>query len=72
MQTFEASCLHVALKFKISDLLATVSPPSAGMHIDKISQNTGVDKGKLTRILRLLASKHVYTEGLVVYFITNS
>jgi len=45
---------------KIPDIL--MEQPN-GMHIADIATRTGVDKDKLSRILRLLASTHIFREG---------
>jgi hypothetical protein len=50
----------VALTNKIPDILHE-SP--SGVHISELEKRTGVDAGKLGRILRLLATKHVFKEG---------
>ena len=33
------------------------------MHISEVAKRTGVDEDKLARILRLLASTHIFREG---------
>jgi len=33
------------------------------MHISDLERRTGVDHKKLGRVLRLLATRHVFTEG---------
>ena len=60
MQLHEPHCLHVALTLKLPDLLME---QTNGMHIAEIAKKTGVDEDKLGRILRLLASTHVFREG---------
>ncbi|KAG6916946.1 hypothetical protein DXG01_004633 [Tephrocybe rancida] len=58
--TYEPTALNVVVTFKIPDILQ--EKPS-GMHIAEIGQKAGIDKGKLGRIMRLLASKHIFREG---------
>ena len=60
MQIHEPNCLRVALTLKLPDIL--MEQPN-GMHISEIANKTGVDEDKLGRILRLLASTHVFREG---------
>ena len=59
-KTFETNCLNVALTFKIPDVLK--EKPN-GMHISEIGNKTGLEERKAGRILRLLATKHVFREG---------
>ena len=59
-KTYETNCLNVALTFKIPDLLK--EKPS-GMHISEIGEKTGLEERKAGRILRLLATNHVFREG---------
>ncbi|TFK39899.1 S-adenosyl-L-methionine-dependent methyltransferase [Crucibulum laeve] len=59
MGFYEPACLHVVLTFKIPDILQT--KPS-GMHVSDLAKASGVEQGKLCRILRLLASKHCFRE----------
>ncbi|KAG6916944.1 hypothetical protein DXG01_004631 [Tephrocybe rancida] len=60
LNTYEPTALNVVITFKIPDILQ--EKPS-GMHIAEIGQKAGVDKGKLGRIMRLLASKNIFREG---------
>ncbi|KAJ7512101.1 S-adenosyl-L-methionine-dependent methyltransferase [Mycena galericulata] len=59
MSVFEPSCLHVAISFKIPDIL---QEKPAGMHVTEISKRTGIEQEKLARILRLLATGHCFRE----------
>lgn len=59
-QFYEPACLQVALSNKVPDILQE-SP--SGVSISELGRRTGVDEGKLGRILRLLAAKHVFQEG---------
>ncbi|TFK22818.1 S-adenosyl-L-methionine-dependent methyltransferase [Coprinopsis marcescibilis] len=61
-------CLNVALKFKIADVL--LNEPN-GMHINDLSRKLGLDPNKLGRILRLLATKHVFREVTHNVFANN-
>ncbi|KAF8058207.1 S-adenosyl-L-methionine-dependent methyltransferase [Lyophyllum atratum] len=56
---YEPACLNVVLRFKISDIL---QGKPCGMHISEIGKISGVDQGKIGRILRLLASRHCFQE----------
>ena len=56
----ESGCLQVAIEGRIADLLA--EKPD-GIHIGELSSRTGIDVDKLGRILRLLASRHIFAES---------
>jgi hypothetical protein len=64
-QIYEPGCLHVAVTFKIPDLL---QEKPQGMHISELGPKSGIEPTKLGRILRLLASKHIFHEGAVFAF----
>ncbi|KAJ6590637.1 S-adenosyl-L-methionine-dependent methyltransferase [Mycena vulgaris] len=59
LTALEPSCLRVALKFKVPDILH--QKPS-GMHAVDIGKICGVEPSKLARILRLLSAKHCFRE----------
>jgi hypothetical protein len=52
--------MNVAITFKIADIL---EEKPEGMHISEIGKRAGIDSQKLGRILRLLATRHVFREG---------
>ena len=52
--------MNVAITFKIADIL---EEQPEGMHISEIGKRSGIDTEKLGRILRLLATRHVFREG---------
>ena len=64
-KAFETNCLNVALSRKIPDVLLKENP--TGMHVSEIGGKTGLEEGKAGRILRLLATKHVFQEGSFLY-----
>ncbi|KAF9563367.1 S-adenosyl-L-methionine-dependent methyltransferase [Agrocybe pediades] len=68
MGYFEAVCINIALKFKIADLL---QEKPEGMHISEIGERTGVEELKIGRVLRLLATKHVFREVSENVFANN-
>ena len=37
------------------------------MHVSEIGEKTGLEEGKAGRVLRLLATKHVFQEGSSLY-----
>ena len=63
-KAFEINCLNVALTFKIPDVL---KEKPTGMHISEIGEKTGLEERKAGRILRLLATNHVFREGSCLY-----
>lgn len=60
MAQFDGSCLRVATESHIAEILA--GHPN-GLHAKQISEKTGIESGKLARIMRLLATKHCFIEG---------
>ncbi|KAG6898928.1 hypothetical protein C0993_002611 [Termitomyces sp. T159_Od127] len=60
MQFYEPACLRIVITFKIPDILQ--EQPS-GMHVKEIGERAGINHGKLSRIMRLLATKHIFREG---------
>ncbi|XP_006460601.1 hypothetical protein AGABI2DRAFT_117542 [Agaricus bisporus var. bisporus H97] len=56
---YEPACIRIALENKIHDIL---DETPSGIHVSELERRTGVDGGKLGRILRLLATKHVFQE----------
>ena len=67
----ESASLEVITEGKIADFL--VDKPE-GLHIDELAKLSGLDSGKLGRILRMLATKHCFSEGtrLVLMSLSNS
>lgn len=59
MGSYEPACLNVAITFKIADIL---QKKPQGMHVSEIGKISGLDERKLGRILRLLATKHIFRE----------
>lgn len=51
----------MAVSAKLSDLL--LDKPD-GVSVEDLSKASGVEAGKLGRIMRLLATRHVYREGM--------
>ncbi|KAH8647766.1 S-adenosyl-L-methionine-dependent methyltransferase [Xylariales sp. PMI_506] len=65
----ESRALHIAAKHRIPELVAANG--DKGVHIDQLARSTGIEKGKLSRILRALASEHVFREVTPYYFANN-
>jgi len=59
----EPASLLVVTEHKIADLL--LDKPE-GVPATELATKSGLDAGKLTRILRLLATKHCFREGTQV------
>ncbi|KAF4564046.1 hypothetical protein EYR36_003297 [Pleurotus pulmonarius] len=64
----EPVCMRVALDAKITDRL--LDKPK-GLHVDELGRLSDQDPGKLGRILRTLATNHVYTEVAPNVFANN-
>lgn len=56
----EPASFRTIIHHKIADQL---DGKPDGLHVDELAKHSGVDKNKLYRILRFLATKHVFTEG---------
>lgn len=70
MGGYELACLRAVMEFKIADILQE-SPSSSGLHISDIGKKAGIEEGKLGRVLRLLASKHIFREVSANVFANN-
>ena len=57
----EPACMLVVSDAKIADLL--LNKPE-GVRVEALAEQSGLDAGKLGRILRLLATKHCFKEGI--------
>ncbi|KAF9040755.1 S-adenosyl-L-methionine-dependent methyltransferase [Panaeolus papilionaceus] len=68
MAVFETGCLNVVSTFKIPDVLQT---KPEGMHISEIAEKTGLEPRKIGRVLRLLSTRHVFTEVSENVFANN-
>ncbi|KAH7874886.1 S-adenosyl-L-methionine-dependent methyltransferase [Lentinula edodes] len=64
----EAACLSVVTEARMADLL--LDQP-AGLPASKLADIAGIHAGKLTRILRLLATKHCFKEVQPGVFANN-
>ncbi|KAI0541762.1 S-adenosyl-L-methionine-dependent methyltransferase [Xylaria digitata] len=56
-QYLESRALHIAAEHRIADVLDKQS-----LHTSDIAQRIGIETGKLSRILRLLTSQHIFYE----------
>jgi hypothetical protein len=58
----------VALNAKVADLL---EGKTEGLPLDELAKKSGIEKSKLGRVLRYLAAKHVFQEGLGKHFVSG-
>ena len=58
--SFEWACVGVVIRAKVADALEQY--PN-GLHVDELSKLVNLEKGKLARVLRLLATKGCFIEG---------
>ncbi|KAF5339494.1 hypothetical protein D9757_014699 [Collybiopsis confluens] len=65
---YEPSALLVVCNAKVADIL--LSKPD-GMHISEIAKASGLDQGKLGRIIRMLVTKHCFREVKPDVFANN-
>jgi hypothetical protein len=68
MVHFGPACMHVAIQERISDIL--LDNPN-GLSVAELANKTGIDSGKLRRILRALATKHCFREVRPDVFTNN-
>ncbi len=64
MQVCERACLEVAVECKIADLLRN---KPEGIHVNELGNATGIEPGKLGRVMRYLATTHMFQEGRIQY-----
>lgn len=55
------ACLRVVCETNAAGYLADAG--AEGLHVSDLAIKAGVESGKLARVLRLLASRHVFREG---------
>lgn len=60
MVQFGPACIRVAIQGRISDIL--IDYPQ-GLSVTELAKKTGIDSGKLRRVLRALATRHCFREG---------
>lgn len=58
--SFESACVGVVTRAKVADVLERFPK---GLHVDELAGLVHLEKGKLARVLRLLATKGCFTEG---------
>ncbi|PCH41151.1 S-adenosyl-L-methionine-dependent methyltransferase [Wolfiporia cocos MD-104 SS10] len=67
---FISRALHVAIQARVAEILADADP-TKGMSAALISEKTGINEQKLTRVLRTLCTVHVFNEVRDGYFANN-
>ncbi|PCH41150.1 S-adenosyl-L-methionine-dependent methyltransferase, partial [Wolfiporia cocos MD-104 SS10] len=67
---FLSRALHVAIQARVAEILADADP-TKGMSAALISEKTGINEQKLTRVLRALCSIYVFNEVRDGYFANN-
>jgi hypothetical protein len=60
----EPGCMDVIMAYKIPDILRD---QQAGVHIADIAKRTGLEEHRLGRIMRLLATKHIFRESMDLF-----
>ncbi|KAH0826050.1 S-adenosyl-L-methionine-dependent methyltransferase [Lanmaoa asiatica] len=66
--SFEWACVGVVLRAKVADALEKYPK---GLHVDELAKLVNLEKGKLARVLRLLATKGCFTEVEPNIFVNN-
>ncbi|KAF9232207.1 S-adenosyl-L-methionine-dependent methyltransferase [Melanogaster broomeanus] len=67
-QSYDWACTGLVLRTGIADML---EKHPKGLHVKELSQMVGLEKGKLARVLRVLASKGCFTEVDTDIFTNN-
>lgn len=60
----EPGCMDVVMAYEIPDILRD---QPAGVHIADIAKRTGLEELRLGRIMRLLATKHIFKESMDLF-----
>lgn len=60
VQCYDRVCVDIAIQKGIADIL---DKHPEGLHVNELTQVIGIEKTKLARILRLLATKGLFKEG---------
>ncbi|KAG6376601.1 S-adenosyl-L-methionine-dependent methyltransferase [Boletus reticuloceps] len=66
--SFEWACIGVVIRAKVADVLEKYPK---GLHVDELAKLVSLEKGKLARVLRLLATKGCFTEVASNTFANN-
>jgi hypothetical protein len=75
MASIEPGCMRIVVEKNVADIL--IDYPN-GLHVEQLAEKTGLNKGKIARIMRLLATRHCFREGeadfnyFVVYMNSHS
>ncbi|KAI0697894.1 O-methyltransferase [Cytidiella melzeri] len=64
-----SSCLRTAIRLHVPEILREAGPK--GLHVSNIAAPTNTDSGKLARVLRVLATKHIFAEVAPDTFTNN-
>ncbi|KAF9236987.1 O-methyltransferase-domain-containing protein [Melanogaster broomeanus] len=67
-QSYDWACMGVVLRTGVADALEKYPK---GLHVNELSRIVGLEKGKLARVLRVLASKGCFTEVDTEIFANN-
>lgn len=60
MQEFETVCIRIAIQAGIADILLD---HKRGLHVNRLAEQTGLEPTKMSRVLRLLATRNCFREG---------
>jgi DNA-binding IclR family transcriptional regulator len=60
MVPYEPACIRLVVEAKVANIL--VDHPE-GLSVSEIAKETIIEQGKLSRILRFLATKNCFREG---------
>jgi hypothetical protein len=65
MAHFYPTAMRIAIEARIPDML--IGEPH-GLSVHEMAQKSGLDVVKLHKVLRVLATKHIFSEGTYVDF----
>ncbi|KIY67021.1 S-adenosyl-L-methionine-dependent methyltransferase [Cylindrobasidium torrendii FP15055 ss-10] len=69
MGVLSTNALGIAEEYNFADALAEAGPK--GLHIDELSARVGLDIQSIERVMRFLASRHIFKEVLPNTFVNN-
>ncbi|KAM0811989.1 putative O-methyltransferase domain-containing protein [Seiridium cardinale] len=69
-QYYESRALHIAAEHRVADLL-DAGDHEKGVHVTEIGKRVSIQSDKLSRILRLLTSQHIFRETNTDTFANN-
>lgn len=61
LEFIESACLGIVTRHNVANLLS--EQPGGALHTSEIAERTGLNQNKIERIMRSLATRHIFREG---------